>query len=99
MEIQATKHLKNREWSRALDIYNQLLKQPQSSEQKIIVYLLDRLECLHELGNHEQVINDCKQILKSANLRLETMENRIRFCLIRAMLSTNRHSGKYLMAK
>lgn len=96
MEVQAADHAKKREWTLALDYYNKLLQKQNNTEQQILTYILDRSECLYQLGHHETIINDCRHILKTFNGKYNNInEPRTRIQLIRSLFALNRLAGTY----
>ncbi|KAF5286682.1 hypothetical protein FQA39_LY16165 [Lamprigera yunnana] len=66
MEQQIKECLQEKEWLKAVEIYNNLMVKSQSTENAII-YLQGRSQCLLELGQYEAVIADCRKILKVAS--------------------------------
>ncbi|RZC35695.1 helicase with zinc finger domain, partial [Asbolus verrucosus] len=84
----------------ALEFYNKLLQKQNNSEQQILTYLLDRSECLYQLGHHETVINDCRQILKTFNGKYNSVnEPRTRIQLIRSLFALNRLAEAEMVIK
>ncbi|XP_063235527.1 probable helicase with zinc finger domain [Bacillus rossius redtenbacheri] len=67
LEVQAYELLRRREWFRAAELFDQLLSPvflKSVSAAKIVCFLLGRAECMHELGQHETVVSDCRHVLK-----------------------------------
>lgn len=63
MDIQAHELLNRREWTKAAEIYNQLLRNKEIHLQECITYLLGRSECFYNLGQYEAVVADCRTII------------------------------------
>ncbi|XP_063925906.1 probable helicase with zinc finger domain isoform X1 [Zophobas morio] len=100
MEVQAADHAKKREWTLALDYYNKLLQKQNNTEQQILTYILDRSECLYQLGHHETIINDCRHILKTFNGKYNNInEPRTRIQLIRSLFALNRLAEAEMVIK
>lgn len=98
MDVQATNFVKNREWGLALDSYNKLLQKSNNSEQDILTYLLDRSECLYQLGHHESVISDCREILKTFGGKYNNLnEPRTRTIMMRSLFAVYRLAGMFLI--
>lgn len=96
MDVHAADLIKKREWSLALDFYNELLQKPNNSEQDILTYILNRSECLYHLGHHESVISECRQILKTFAGKYNILnEPRARIIMMRSLLAEKRLPGLY----
>nr|CAD7397005.1 unnamed protein product [Timema cristinae] len=67
VENQALELLRRRDWSRAAELFDQLLGPALGndvSQEKLITLLLGRSECCSELGHHDVVVSDCRRIIK-----------------------------------
>lgn len=102
-EAQAHELVKRKEWSQALELYDQLLGSTQSkqtSKERVVACLLGRSECCLELGRHEAVVADCRKIIK---LLADGNENstgvRAIRRLVHALFSLRRFSGELMFGK
>lgn len=95
-EAQAHELVRRKEWTRAIDLYDQLLSSGlnKHSRERVVACLLGRSECYLELGRHEAVVADCRKIIK---LLADANENntgaRARRRLVHALFSLRRFSG------
>ncbi|XP_055529882.1 probable helicase with zinc finger domain isoform X2 [Wyeomyia smithii] len=66
-ESQAGEHLRDQQWEKAKEIYDQILDATQNncklSKEKIIACLYGRTECCLELQKYDMVAEDCRQLL------------------------------------
>lgn len=94
MEVQANEYLRQKDWTKAVDLYNKLLQNQQINKQQIVSYLLGRSECLLELGCHEAVVIDCKNIIKLIAGKNENgNDSRARKRLVHALFLLKRFTG------
>lgn len=94
MEVQAQEFLRQKNWMQAIDLFNRLLTNKNSSVEQVVSYLTDRAECYLELNNHQAVITDSKHIIK-----LSPDINNYNVCLARKRLihslyMLKRYTGK-----
>lgn len=97
-EAEAHELVRRKEWSRAVDLYDELLGNgalgKNISKERVVACLLGRSECCLELGRHEAVVADCRRIIK---LLADGHENstgaRARRRLVHALYSLRRFSG------
>lgn len=96
MDIQAHELLNRREWTKAAELYNQLLRNKDIHLQECITYLLGRSECFYNLGQYEAVVADCRTII---NLLIEEIdvegETIARKRLVYALFQLRRFAGIY----
>lgn len=94
MEVQANEYLRQKDWTKAVDLYNKLLQNQQINKQQIVSYLLGRSECFLELGRHEAAVADCKNIIKMLAGRNENHSgSKARKRLVHALYLLKRFSG------
>lgn len=96
-EAQAHELVRRKEWTRAVELFDQLLGSginKQITKERVVACLLGRSECCLELGRHEAVVQDCRRIIK---LLADANENntgaRARRRLVHALFSLRRFSG------
>uniref|UniRef100_A0A8D8U4A8 Probable helicase with zinc finger domain n=1 Tax=Cacopsylla melanoneura TaxID=428564 RepID=A0A8D8U4A8_9HEMI len=97
LEYRAQELLRHNEYSEALILYNQLLSLSNSnlvSKERIINFLLARSECCLVLGKHEDVVFDCRKIIKLVTgIENEAgLSSKARRRLVHALFTLNRFS-------
>lgn len=97
-EAQAHELVRRKEWSKALELYDQLLTTGLTkhvSKERVVACLLGRSECCLELGRHEAVVADCRKIIKLlADANENNNGSRARRRLVHALFSLRRFSGE-----
>lgn len=99
MEALAHELVTKKEWSRAVDIYDQLLRHVNMkyvSKERVVACLLGRSECCLELGRHETVVDDCRRAIQ---LLAGRNDNNAGACarrfLVHALFTLRRFSGEF----
>lgn len=96
MEAKANEHVRKKEWTKAAEIYNQLLLNKHLNKQQIVAYLLGRSECFLELRQHEAVVADCRKVIRLLGDRKgDDNESNARRRLVYALLGLQRFAGKF----
>lgn len=95
MEVQAQECLRQKNWIKAIELYNKLLSNKKISVEQVVSFLTDRAECYLELNNHQAVITDSKHIIK-----LSPDINNYNVCLARkriinSLYMLKRFTGKH----
>ncbi|KAI5695061.1 hypothetical protein M8J75_010231 [Diaphorina citri] len=97
LEYRAQELLKHNEYSEALLLFNQLLSHTNPnlvSKERIINFLLARSECCLVLGKHEDVVFDCRKIIKllAGTENESSLSSKARRRLVHALFTLNRFS-------
>lgn len=99
MEAKANEYVRKKEWTRAAEIYNQLLLNKHLNKQQIVAYLLGRSECFLELRQHEAVVADCRRVIRLLADRKDDNVSNARRRLVYALLALHRFAGKFYFFK
>lgn len=94
MDEQAHELLSRGEWTKAAEIYNQLLRNKEINAQECVTYLLGRSECFYQLKQFEAVVADCRTIIKLLIEEIDSESETIaRKRLVYALFQLRRFSG------
>lgn len=101
-ESQAHELVHQKEWQAALQLFDQLLNAAPSTnplaspkhpnKERTIACLIGRTECLLELNQYEQLVVDCRRLLKLLNEAELSATCRARRCLIHGLYKLKRYS-------
>ncbi|CAH0546095.1 unnamed protein product [Brassicogethes aeneus] len=97
MEPQANKYLRQKEWSKALVVFTEILKNTELTEFDKIRYTLDHAECLFQMKNYRMVVESCKNIIHTSVDKIGGYQARKK--LLHALFLMKRYSEAELIAK
>lgn len=94
MDVQAHELLSRREWTKAAELFNQLLRSKDINVQECISYLLGRSDCFYNLGQYEAVVADCRTIINLLTEEIDVESESIaRKRLVYALFQLRRFAG------
>lgn len=98
MDGQAHELLSRREWTKAAELYNQLLRNKEIHVQECVSYLSGRSECFYNLGQYEAVVADCRTIINLLTDEIDVENESIaRKRLVYALFQLRRFAGTFFL--